>query len=49
MYIYVYLFIYSYLVLYTYNFFRPTELSFLHLCSLPKIPEVTDNSPSDGG
>lgn len=26
-----------------------TELSFLHLLILPRMPDVTDNSPSDGG
>lgn len=26
-----------------------TVLSFFHLCIFPKIPDVTDNSPSDGG
>lgn len=26
-----------------------TELSFFHLCMRPRIPDVTDNSPSDGG
>lgn len=26
-----------------------TVLSFFHLCILPKMPDVTDNSPSDGG
>lgn len=26
-----------------------TVLSFFHLCIRPRIPEVTDNSPSEGG
>lgn len=26
-----------------------TELSFFHLWRRPRMPEVTDNSPSDGG